>query len=310
MTVTAVQQIAAISAIANGGKLMKPMLVKEIIDPETNKVTRKIEPEVVRQVVSEQTANQVSDYLEQVVSDQKIGTGRRVYIDGYRIAGKTGTAQKVVNGKYAEDKWVVSFIGYAPADDPKIALLVIIDDPDIGGDYRRGSDVSAPVFKEIMSKSLRYFGVGKEGTSIGVTQWKDISAVTMPELTGKSVEEAKGVLNRYGLSFEQLGKGNKITNQYPRAGDQIAAEQQVYLLTEPISKLQMPDLTGRPMRDALEICSLLGADCTYAGEGYVKVQTSEPTDGVLRVQLIFDPYRPETIHNDDSSPSKEMAMSE
>ncbi len=290
VTVTAIQQITAISAIANGGKLMKPYLVKEVIDPETKKVIQKNEPEVVRQVISERSADLVNSYLEQVVSDLKIGTGRRVYIDGYRIAGKTGTAQTVVNGKYADDKWVVSFIGYAPADDPKIALLVIVDDPDIGGDSQRSSEVAAPVFKEVMSKALRYYGVAKENTTVGVTEWKDVQAVTMPDLVGKPASEAGNMISRSGMLHERFGNGDIVLSQYPSAGDQIAAEQTVYLLTEDANQVVFPDLTGRPMRDALEVCALLGRSCSFQGDGYVSGQSRDDGSADGRIYLSFSPY--------------------
>jgi penicillin-binding protein 2B len=307
VTVTALQQIAAISAVANGGELMKPLIVKEVLDPETGEVLESFEPQVVRRVVSESTARQVRGYLEQVVSDQNIGTGRRVYLDGYRVAAKTGTAQKVVNGKYANDRYVVSIIGFAPADDPKIALLVVVDDPDIGGDYRRGSEVSAPLFKEIMLKSLRYLGVEKEGTKVGITQWKDVSALTMPDLTGKTVSEAAGALARYGITLENVGVGGKVTAQYPAAGEAVSAEQKVYVLTGDAKYADFPDMTGRPMRDVLEICSLLGAECSFAGEGYADSQSVVKTGSSFRVQVNFSPYRPGSKGDGGSHGAREDA---
>ena len=250
VTVTAIQQIAAISAVANGGNLMKPLLVKEVRDPATGGVLETFEPQVVRRVISEKTAREVRDYLEQVVSDQNIGTGRRVYLDGYRVAAKTGTAQKVVDGKYAQDRYVVSIIGFAPADDPKIALLVVIDDPDIGGDYRRGGDVSAPVFRDIMLKSLRYLGVEKEnaaakGGKAGIAQARHATAVTMPDLVGKTVAEAAGALARYGIAVEALGAGTKVTAQHPAPGEAVAAEQKAYVLAGDAKNIAFPDVTGR-----------------------------------------------------------------
>lgn len=161
LTATAIQQTAAYAAVANGGKLMWPHLIKEITKPDTGEVIQKFEPKVIREVVSEKTAKQVSEYLEQVVSDQDIGTGKRAYIDGYRIAGKTGTANKVLPGEkgYAEGKWVISFIGYAPIENPRILVTIIADEPDLGGDYHRGGEVAAPAFREIVSQSLRYMGL-------------------------------------------------------------------------------------------------------------------------------------------------------
>ena len=129
VSVTPIQQIAAISAVANGGKLMH-LMVKQIEDPNTGKV-EKIEPKVVRQVISPEAARETGTYLEQVVADQLNGTGKNAYIEGYRVAGKTGTAIKSGGGYKDRTKQVVSFIGYAPVENPKIAVLVIIDEPNV-----------------------------------------------------------------------------------------------------------------------------------------------------------------------------------
>jgi len=145
VTVTVLQQIAAVSAIANGGTLMKPYLLKEVIDPETGEVIERTEPQAVRRVVSEETARKVAEYLEQVVADREIGTGRDAYIEGYRVAGKTGTAQVVENGTYASDKWLVSFVGFAPVENPRIALIVIADEPKVD-DYRMAGRGLPPGF--------------------------------------------------------------------------------------------------------------------------------------------------------------------
>lgn len=295
VAVTAMQQVAAISAIANGGKLMKPYMMKEIIDPETNKVIKKTKPEVVRQVISEKAAKEVSGYLEQVVSDQEIGTGRRVYIDGYRIAGKTGTAQKFIDGSYATSKWVVSFIGYAPADNPQIVLCVIIDDPEIGSDSNRSSEVSAPVFKDIMGKSLRYLKVPKANTLQGVTQLLDNSGVLMPNLKGASTSEAKDLLNRIGIDYEVIGKGQKVLQQHPMAGTRIGLEQRGYIVTQPLEGLSFPDVTGLSMRDVVEVCSVYEANCTLLGEGYVISQKSTGVPPTQSMEITFEPYRLEPI---------------
>ncbi|WJH33085.1 penicillin-binding protein 2 [Paenibacillus sp. CC-CFT747] len=151
LTVTALQQTAAYAAIANGGKLMKPQLIKEIINPETKEVEKSFAPEVIRQVVTEETARQTSLALEQVVANQEQGTGRRAYINGYRVAGKTGTANIVKDGErtYSEDTWLISFIGYAPVDDPKILVAVIADQPELGGDYHLGERSPPPYLKKL-----------------------------------------------------------------------------------------------------------------------------------------------------------------
>lgn len=288
LTVTGLQQLAAVSAIANGGKLMKPHLVKEIIDSDTNEVIETIEPEVVRQVVSPETAEQVSQYLEMVISDDR-GTGRSARIDGFRVAGKTGTAQKVVDGEYAEGKYVVSFIGFAPAEDPQIALIVIVDEPKIEA-YTQGTGVVAPVFRQIMEKSLRYLGV-ETGATDKTVNTVQVSSSTQkmvtPDLIAMDPKRAGDSLAARKLNYVVLGQGYKVLAQYPESGTEISQEQRVILLTEESSPALVPDMTGMSLRDALEICSFLHVDVRVRGEGYVARQywKSEDSTTVLHLEL-------------------------
>jgi penicillin-binding protein 2B len=289
VTVTPIQQVAAVAAVANGGKLMKPHLVKAITDPATGEKTV-VEPEVVRQVISEATSKKVGEYLEQVVSDQEIGTGRNAYIPGYRIAGKTGTAQVYENGKIAEDKYVVSFIGYAPVEDPKIVLYVLVDRPD--DKFAGGGSVAAPIFKQIMEQSLRHLGVlpkvekkdgndGKEAEKAPVT-------VAVPDVGGMTVERASAELKNAGFQTEVLGKGGKVLNQLPEPGSVLPTSERVYLFTE--KKIgSVPDMKGLSLRDALDLCSLLGATCQATGEGYVIAQQAAVKDGRISVALSLAP---------------------
>ena len=154
ISVTPIQLIMAVSAIANRGTLMKPMIVKEVIDSAQNKI-KTFKPKPVRQVVSVATALTMSKILEQVVSD---GTGTSAKLGGYQAAGKTGTAQKFdfSTGKYSKDKYTSSFVGYAPSDNPKISILIMLDEPQ--GSYYGGT-IAAPVFQEIASKVLPYLSV-------------------------------------------------------------------------------------------------------------------------------------------------------
>lgn len=294
--VTPIQQVAAVSAIANGGKLLKPHLVKEITDPNNGEV-EKVEPELVRQVISETTAKTVSGYLEQVVADQEIGSGKYAYIDGYRVAGKTGTAIKLVNGVYDHNKAVVSFIGYAPADNPKIAMLVVIDqpnDPNVGG-----GKAAAPVFKEIMSKALTYLGVPKESVSED-SESDDKSEVTIktaPDVTGKTGKAARTLLLEQGIAYETLGKGSKVIKQYPAAGTAMSSSQRIYLLTEDSDTMEIPDLTGESLRDALEILTLLKVNVSVEGEGFVSSQKVE-VSGEQRTVLLTLKSAKETVTNE------------
>lgn len=293
--VTPIQQVAAVAAVANGGKLMKPHVVKSISDPATG-LKEVIEPEVVRQVISEATSRKVGEYLEQVVSDQEIGTGQNAYIPGYRIAGKTGTAQKVIGTGYSDDKYVVSFIGYAPVENPKIVLLVIVDEPQI--ERAGGGSVAAPIFKKIMEQSLLHLGVQKnlpEATEAATLASADISkdivaevTATLPDVTGLTVAQAKKQLDQRSFPVGVLGSGSKVLQQLPKAGSVLPASQQIYLLTD-TKPGNVPSLKGLSLRDALEMCSLLQVVCTVEGEGYVISQKAIKVDGKWTLQLTLAP---------------------
>lgn len=292
VTVSALQQIAAVSAIANGGKLLVPHLLKEVVDAETGEVEQTVEPTLVRQVIREETAREVADLLEQVVSDLQIGTGRRGYIEGYRIAGKTGTAQVVENGKYADDKWVSSFIGFAPVENPKIALLVIADQPKIK-DYRDSGEVVGPVFREIMNKALHYYGVAANAPEGGVVTISSGKA-QVPDLIGTSLVGAKNMAERHSMPYEIYGSGGTVLEQFPAAGTDVGPGQRLYVLTSPRDKIETPDLKGKSLRDALEICSFLQIECKMNGEGYVTAQRTEGQTLVLTLHSLREKLNADT----------------
>ncbi|NBC70458.1 penicillin-binding transpeptidase domain-containing protein [Paenibacillus sacheonensis] len=276
--VTPIQQIAAISAIANGGKLMQPHLVKKIEDPqEGNVVTSK--PTVVRQVISKETATKVGQYLEQVVSDRVIGSGRYAYMNGYTVAGKTGTANKVENGEYAEGKHVVSFIGYAPVSDPKLAIIVIVDEPN--SEVDGGGVVAAPVFKQIMMNSLKYLKIPEDRKEQQPTDEGNQQLVTMPSYLGKGIQE----LNKNGLMVKTIGSGKKVIFQYPTAGVKINKLAPIYLFTDQTINQTPPDLTGLPLIDALSIARILKFELNVSGEGFVVSQRFDPKTKSLSVVL-------------------------
>ncbi len=152
VTVTPIQLVCAVAAVANGGVYMKPQVVKYIKDQQDN-IIKSFKPEVVDRIISIDTANRVNEILSKVVED---GTGKRARIDGVKVAGKTGTARKVVDGAYAKGKYYASFVGFAPADNPRIAAVVIFDEPHPS---YFGGTVSAPVFKEIVENALKYLEI-------------------------------------------------------------------------------------------------------------------------------------------------------
>ncbi len=231
--VTPLQMISAMSAIANGGYLMKPYIVKQINDENGNAV-KITEPQVVRQVISAETSRKLCDTLEGVVSK---GGGKNAYVKGYRIAGKTGTSEKQPRGN---GKYVASFLGFAPADDPKLACIVILDEP-VGEYY--GSLIAAPVVGRIMEDSLRYLGVERQYSA----EEQKNAEINMPDVTGKTGGEAAQILMQAGLRYHIVGDTEKkIENQMPRAGTAVRRDAICVLYTEgkDEEKTIVPDVLG------------------------------------------------------------------
>lgn len=300
VSVSPIQQIAAISAVANGGKLMTPHLVKEIEDPNTGK-TKKIEPKMVRQVISPESARETGKYLEQVVADADKGTGHAAYIDGYRVAGKTGTAVKSSGGYKDTTKQVVSFIGYAPVEDPKIAVLVIIDEPN---EEKGGGALAAPIFKEIVSKTLTYWGVPKSNAEDKGKSKETVlpdGSYEAPKMTGMKVSEAKAKLLEEGVVFETLGGGSTVKKQFPEPGTPISGAQRIYLLTEDEATMSVPNLQGESLRDAMEVLTLMRVKVMVQGEGYVTKQMETSENGQRTVHLTLTPAEDKSEASDSET---------
>lgn len=212
VSVTPIQQITAVSAAINGGKLFKPHVAKAWIQPETGMVLEETQPELVRQVISPETSKTVREALEKVVAQ---GTGRNAFLDGYRVGGKTGTAQKVIGGRYSPDEHIVSFIGFAPADDPQLIVYVAVDDPQ---GIQFGGLVAAPIVRGIMADALPYLGV-KPRTKQVEKEYKygDAPIVTVPNLVGKTVSDIYEDLNM-NFQLAASGTGSTVIRQAPAAG--------------------------------------------------------------------------------------------
>ena len=187
VSVTAIQQITAVSAAINGGTLYKPYIVKSITEPETGEIIKLTEKTEVRKVISENTSQTVRMALESVVA---LGTGRNAYIEGYRVGGKTGTAQKVDNGAYMVGNYIVSFIGFLPANDPKVIVYVAIDNPK--GITQFGGTVAAPIAKAILTDAITALDIEKpEGGLDKIYQWYEQKYYRLPNVVGMSVSDAK-----------------------------------------------------------------------------------------------------------------------
>lgn len=224
VAVTPIQLITAISSLGNDGKLMQPRLVKALVD-ENGDTVKEFDTKVVRQTVSEKTADEMCDIMEYVVAKGGAGTAK---VDGYRVGGKTGTANKAKNGGYSEQTYS-SFIGMAPMDDPQVAVLVIVDNPK---GVKFGSQTAAPGAKLILEDTLRYMDLQPKLTKEEKEELNK-DQVTVPDLVGEGLEEAIGILGGLSLNYEASGGTQDedfiIQDQYPKAGEKIDKEGTVYL---------------------------------------------------------------------------------
>lgn len=224
ISVTPIQQVTAVSAAINGGNLYQPYLVKEMLEPETNSIILANEPIFRRKVISDESSKMVRYALESVVAN---GSGRNAYIENYRVGGKTGTAQKVEDGHYMTGNYIVSFMGFMPADDPQIVVYVAIDHP--LGITQYGGTVSAPIAKNVLETAINIFGF-KESKD-GMTKeyrWLDQKYVVLPDVIGMSIKEAKEKLK--GFQIEYSGEGDKIIYESPSANSYIKENGTVKLL--------------------------------------------------------------------------------
>lgn len=215
VSVTPIQQVAAISAAINGGTLYKPYIAKELVDSKSGEVVMKNSPVAKRNVISKETSAQVRHALESVVAQ---GTGGKAFVDGYRVGGKTGTAQKAVNGHYLENNHIVSFIGFAPADDPQLVIYVAVDNPK--GTVQFGGVVTAPIVGSIMKDSLHVLDVEPRKDQIAKKEkWDDVPIIEVPDVVGISKRELGEIF--VNLKIDANGDGDIVVKQSPEPGTRI-----------------------------------------------------------------------------------------
>ena len=279
--ITPLQLVTAVSACVNGGYLMRPHLVERVTGPE-GEVISETGAEAVRQVISEETSAKVCSILEQVVGDPNEGTGRNAYVAGYRIGGKTGTSTKTTEEIAGNKEYIVSFIGVAPADDPQIALLVLLDNPSSeSGIYISGGQMAAPVVGKMMADILPALGVEPQYTDSELTAMDR----AVPNLEGLGLEEARARLAESGLSCRVIGSGSAVSGQLPAANTVIASGSEiiVYAGAEPSADLEpVPELRGLSYETAREVLSYYGvylrtdSSVTDAAGQVVSAQDIEP----------------------------------
>lgn len=224
VSVTPLQQVTAVSAVVNGGNLYKPFIVKNFLEPETDSVIKSIDKTLVRKTISKETSDTMRYALESVVAR---GGGKYAYIDGYRIGGKTGTAQKVENGRYLVNNYIMSFMSVVPSNDPKAVLYVAIDNPK--NTALLSSYTTAPIARRILLDIIDALDIEKqEGAIEKVKSWDDPVYYTVPNVVGMTAKEATKAL--YPLEVEYSGSGDKVLEQSPSAGEKVESTYKVRLL--------------------------------------------------------------------------------
>ena len=251
--VTPIQMVTAISAIANGGYLMTPYVVARQLD-ENGNVISETQPNIRRQVISEETAAEVADMMEAVVTS---GTGKNAYVSGYRVAGKTGTSQKL--GKVGE--YVASFGCFAPANDPEIAVLILVDEPE---GQINGGQICTPVAAQVVEKTLEYMGVERQYSD---KELEKLDTLT-PSLVGKSTEDALALLEEKDFEVKVIGEGEKVISQMPAYNQSVPQNGIIVLYTEKDAErvtVEVPDLTQMTLSMANKYALSAGLNIKISG---------------------------------------------
>ncbi len=268
--ISPIQMITAYAAIANGGNLMKPTIIKQISDSEGN-IIKKFEPQVVRKVISEETSQTLRGILEGVVAE---GTGKNAYISGYRIAGKTGTSETLTTK--TDGRYIVSFSAIAPADKPQVCVLVVLDHPQVAMNLRTGGVLAAPVAGRLTEEILEYLQVERVYTE---KDKKDMTQeVYVPNVTGLTIKEAEEKLKAFGLKYTVEGNASDenaiVRSQTPKADFSVPQSATVILYTEnqPEVTVTMPNLHNKTVSEATETLRQLGLNIRIRGSGLVTAQ--------------------------------------
>ena len=268
--VTPIQLLTAACSVLNGGRLMRPYLLKEAVSPDGT-VLYRTSPKVVSTPISEGTSLTMRKLLEDVVA---VGGAKNARIPGYRIGGKTGTAQVYKDGRIVRNVHIGSFLGFAPADDPRIALLVIVDEADTPVDY--GGTTAAPFARQILEDVLPYLGYQPD-------EGEDSEPVQVPDVTGQPLWEARRVLSSMGLKVLDDGGSGSVTAQMPSAGATLRTGGQMMLYTydeelpETETLVCVPDVSGKSIASAASLLRQRGLEMEIDGSGFAVSQ--EPAAG-------------------------------
>lgn len=270
LKVTPLQTLAFYNAIANGGKLVKPIIVKEI--SRGNVVEKRFQPETIkRKIASEKTINQLQRLLKGVVDR---GTARNIKNETYSIAGKTGTAQKLENGRYTQ-KYFTSFAGYFPADQPKYSAIIVIDSPKGFNAY--GGDISAPVFREIADKIYAQ-DMAVQKNQRADNKQPEVDLETFPYIRAGNVEELRMICNSMGISNHYSGNETWVQS--------TVSNKAIHWVSNAVEAPTVPDVTGMTLRDAIYILENKGLRVQYSGRGRVASQSLSKGSAFRKDQVI------------------------
>lgn len=272
-TITPLQMITAVCAVANDGILMQPRIVKEVINTDTGAVTT-IQPVQVRQVISKETSETMMNMLESVVTD---GTGKYAQVKGYSIAGKTGTSEPSPGKE--DEGYVASFLAISPVENPEVVVLITLYDPQ-GSKGHSGSEVAAPVAGQILSELLPYMQIPSDSSSSNQDSSSN-KTTTLPDVTNKTVAEAKKILENAGFTCSTSANSNDlVTEQYPVKGSQLIKNSIVKLYSEDentrVSK-SVPNLVGKSLSQAKNLLKEKNLNISITGSGTVISQ--DPIEG-------------------------------
>lgn len=283
-SLTPIQVCTGLCAIANGGKLLKPYVVSEIKDDNGNTVS-KTRPTVVRQVISEDTANKVCTMMQSVVDN---GTGKNGYVAGYNVGGKTGTSTKLGESKEGEkNKYIVSFAAIAPSDNPQIAMLIICDEPsvDLGG-----GAICAPIAATVIEEAMNVLGVEPKYTD----EEKEKLSVKAPNVIGKAVDTAKNEIKNAGLEVKVIGNGKAVTKQSPNSSSTVPLGGRVVLYTENTEKqtVKVPDFKGLTVSQANKLAAENNLNLEISGNSannalVVAYKQSEAADSEVEIGTVI-----------------------
>lgn len=289
-TVSCIQYITAFNAIANGGKLIKPHVMKEVAhydESAQKEVTDSSydSASTAKQVFDSAKTAELRSYLEKVVSE---GGGSKAFIDGYHIAGKTGTAQKAGSGGYMSQKYIASFAGMAPASDPRITLLISIDEPDPSNYY--AGQIAAPVAKTVFNEIFNYLAMKSDASGEAVAR-SLLRDVVVPDVRGIAKDQAHSILTKYDLDYVTNGTGDYVVGMDPMPGNSVKEGSKITLYTGTSANYNkvvvMPDLKGLARDKATEVLNSLGLKAQYKGDGMVTSQSIAAGTNVSKGSVIW-----------------------